>query len=158
MQSIAKRTGSTDEALLADLATVFKYLLHGHGQGFFDAVGELDLSFTQVRSLSNLSSAGEPLSLRELAGRLGLSLPTVSRAVEGLVQRGYVTRTEDAGDRRMKQVALTGDGRALFDRLVELRLAGLADFVDSLGAADRRRLAAALAPIAARDDIARRTP
>ena len=40
-----------------------------------------------------LEDGGEH-SVKELAGRLGLSLPAASRAVDGLIQRGYVTRRE----------------------------------------------------------------
>jgi DNA-binding MarR family transcriptional regulator len=145
---------AADERLVEDLAGFVKYLLHAHGGDFFKAVGELDLSFSQVRILSLLVRELQSASLKDLADRLGLSLPAVSRSVEGLVQRGYVTRAEDADDRRVKNVAATGDGRALFARLAELRVAGAADFVETLSARERARLAAALAPIVAREDVA----
>ena len=136
------------------MAALWKYLIHTHGTDFFETVGELDLSFTQVRALSILARDVERATLGELGERLGLSLPAVSRAVEGLVKRGYVTRAEDADDRRFKQVAATDDGRAHMDRLMELRVAGFADFVKTLDPADRERLADALTPIVARDEIA----
>ena len=149
MQAIPKTP-----ALAADLAALFKYLVRTHGSDFFQTVGELDLSFTQVRALSTLVNDLERATLGELGERLHLSLPTVSRAVESLVKRGYVTRAEDADDRRFKQVAATSEGRALMDRLMELRVAGFADFVKTLDPAERDQLAAALAPIVARDEIA----
>jgi DNA-binding MarR family transcriptional regulator len=65
-----------------------------------------------------------------------------------------VTRAEDADDRRFKQVAATAEGQALMERLMELRVAGFADFVKTLDPADRERLAEALTPIMARDEIA----
>lgn len=145
---------ASDDRLVEDLAGVVKYLMHVHGGDFFKAVGELDLSFSQVRILSLLARELPQASVKDLADRLGLSLPAVSRAVEGLVQRGYVTRAEDTEDRRVKNVAATGDGRALFAKLVELRVAGVADFVETLTARERTRLASALAPIAGRDDVA----
>jgi DNA-binding MarR family transcriptional regulator len=143
-----------DAKLTEDLAGFVKYLIHAHGEDFFKAVGELELSFSQVRILSLLTRETPQASVKDLADRLGLSLPAVSRSVEALVQRGYVTRAEDTEDRRVKNVAVTGDGRALFAKLVELRVAGAGDFVASLSAKERDRLAAALAPIVKRDDVA----
>ena len=147
-----------DPALTEDLATFVKYLLHAHGEDFFKAVGELDLSFSQVRILGVLARDVERASVNQLAERLGLSLPAVSRSVEGLVQRGYVTRAEDADDRRVKQVTATGDGRALLARLVELRMASAAEFLGTLTAKERSRLAAALEPIVNRDEVAAMRP
>jgi DNA-binding MarR family transcriptional regulator len=146
--------GAAAATLTEDLATFVKYLMHSHGEDFFKAVGELDLSFTQVRILGVLARDVERASVKELADGLGLSLPAVSRSVEGLVQRGYVTRAEDSDDRRMKQIAATGDGTALVARLMELRVAGAADFLATLSAEERAGLAAALEPIVARDEVA----
>ena len=140
--------------LTEDLATFVKYLMHAHGEDFFKAVGELDLSFTQVRILGVLARDLERASVNQLAERLGLSLPATSRSVEGLVQRGYVTRAEDADDRRVKQIAATGDGHALFTRLIELRVAGAADFLQTLSPEERSGLAAALKPIVSRGEVA----
>ena len=141
-------------ALAADMAALFKYLVRTHGSDFFETVGELDLSFTQVRALSILTNELERATLGELGERIGISLAAVSRAVEGLVKRGHVTRAEDADDRRFKQVAATPAGRALMERLMELRVAGFGEFVATLEPAERERLAEALAPIVGREEIA----
>ncbi|HEX2126711.1 MAG TPA: MarR family transcriptional regulator [Thermoleophilaceae bacterium] len=145
---------SSTDALAADMAALWKYLIRAHGTDFFETVGELDLSFTQVRALSILANEIERATLGELGERIGVSLPAVSRAVEGLVRRGYVTRAEDSEDRRFKRVAATDAGRALMERLFELRVAGFGEFVSTLDPADRERLAAAIAPIVAREEIA----
>ncbi|HEX8065131.1 MAG TPA: MarR family transcriptional regulator [Thermoleophilaceae bacterium] len=149
---------ATDPALVDDLAAFVKYLIHAYGTDFFRAVGELDLSFSQVRALGVLVRDVEEATLKDLGDRLGLSLPAVSRSVEGLVKRGLVTRAEDAADRRFKQVRATPEGRALLDRLVELRVAGIDDFLRTVAPRDRRRLAAALEPIVAREEIAAMRP
>jgi DNA-binding MarR family transcriptional regulator len=157
MQASSKRTRAGGEAsaaqLTEDLAAFVKYLVHAHGEDFFKAVGELDLSFSQVRILGVLVRDVERASLGELSERLGLSLAALSRSVDGLVRRGYVTRAEDADDRRVKRVAATGDGRALLARLFELRVAGAAEFVETLSARERAKLAAALEPVVARDEV-----
>ena len=146
--------GAADSELTSQLYGLLKFLLHGHGGEYVRAVGELELSLTQLRALHVLSYEVEQASLKHLADRLGLSLPAVSRSVDGLVQRGLVTRAEDAADRRMKQVRATPEAPELLDRLTELRLAGIEQFVASLSARERDRLAAAMAPIAEREEIA----
>ena len=148
--------GTADGRLTEHLYGLLKFLLHGHGGEYVRAVGELDLSLTQLRALHVLAYEVEQASLGELADRLGLSLPAVSRSIDGLVQRELVTRAEDAGDRRMKQVRATPNAPELLDRLTELRLAGIERFVASLSARERDRLAAALAPLAEREEIASR--
>ena len=143
-----------DDALVRALGGFTKYVLHNTSGDFYAAVGELELSLTQIRALHLLTGEVEEASLKELADAVGLSLPATSRSVDGLVQRGLVTRTENAEDRRAKAVRATAEARALVDRLSEMRLTGLADFVATLTETERADLAAALAPIVAREDIA----
>ena len=147
---------AVDARLTEHLYGLLKFLLHGHGGEYVRAVGELELSLTQLRALHVLVYNEDQLSLKELTDRLGLSLPTVSRSIDGLVQRGLVTRAEDAEDRRMKQVRATAEAPELLERLTELRLAGIESFVATLSARERSKLAAGLAPLAERHEIASR--
>jgi DNA-binding MarR family transcriptional regulator len=154
--TVIPRAEAADAQLTDHLYGLLKFLLHGHGGEYVRAVGELELSLTQLRALHVLAYDVEQTSLKDLADRLGLSLPTVSRSVDGLVQRGLVTRAEDAADRRMKQVRATPSAPELLERLTELRLAGIEAFVATLAPRERTRLAAALAPLAEREEIASR--
>ena len=133
-----------------------RYLLHAHGDDYVKAVGELELSLTQLRTLHILVHEVEQATLKDIGDRLGLSLPAVSRSIDGLVQRGLVTRAEDAIDRRMKQVRATPEAADVLDRLTELRLAGIGEFVETLSPRERDRLASAMAPLAERKEIASR--
>lgn len=60
-----------------------------------------------------------PRTLSELAACQAVTLPTMSRTVSALVERGWVRRVEDPEDRRRVQVEITEEGRALFDKLRE---------------------------------------
>ena len=131
-----------------------KYLLAYGQSGFFQAVADLDLSLSQIRTLHVLCRHGDGASLGELAEQTGLSLPTASRTVDSLVQRGLATRAESSADRRMKTVRPTEEAIETTGRLIDLRLAGLEEFVSSLSPEERDGLAAALSPIVAREDIA----
>ena len=83
---------------------------------------------------------------------LGLSGPAISRAVDGLVQRGEVKRTEDPRDRRSKLLTVSARGRRTVDRFVAIRLAAVKRFVEGLSEAEREALAAGVGPIARRLD------
>jgi len=146
--------GASTQDLLPDLAAFVRYVMQTCGRDFFQAVGEAELSFSQLKVLQLLGEEHEDFSLKGLADHFGLSLPAMSRAVDDLVRRELVTRTEDSEDRRMKRVRATRAGRALVGKLMELRVAGLAGFVETLKPAERARLQKALAPIVAREDIA----
>jgi DNA-binding MarR family transcriptional regulator len=67
---------------------------------------EAELSVTQFRSLAFLDRHSGA-SLSELAEHIGLALPSMSKLVDGLVERGLVTRQEDAADRRRVVLCLT---------------------------------------------------
>jgi DNA-binding MarR family transcriptional regulator len=136
--------------LTSALTSILGHLLTSTGRDFLQAVDELELSLTQIKALRALIDAGEPLSIGAVGERLGLSLPAVSRAVDGLVRRDFVTRAEDPDDRRSKRLALTRKGRRTHDQLYALRVAGIRQFVEELDGEEREALAAGLAPIAAR--------
>jgi DNA-binding MarR family transcriptional regulator len=52
--------------------------------------------------------------LRELAEAQGVSSPTMSRTVDVLVTRGWLTRTPSEQDRREVQIGLTPNGQEVF--------------------------------------------
>jgi DNA-binding MarR family transcriptional regulator len=117
---------------------------------FFQAIDDLELSFTQFKLLIQLWEHESELSVKAAGDSLGLSLPAISRAVDGLVQRGLATRVEDETDRRAKRISATDDGRALLDRLVALRAKATVDLVAALEPAEREALSDALTPVVER--------
>jgi DNA-binding MarR family transcriptional regulator len=130
------------------LGEFLRFLTQSAGNGFVQAVEDAGLSLTQLKAMHVLAGSDEELSLNGLAERLGgLSLPTLSRSVDALVQRGYVRRAEDTADRRVKRLSLTAKGRRTIDRLVEIRVAELGAVLETLTDGERERLARALEPI-----------
>jgi DNA-binding MarR family transcriptional regulator len=115
----------------------------------FRVLGEVGLSFTQMKALFLLQEADE-LTVKDLAARLSMSFPAMSRSVDGLVQRGFVTRREHDTDRRSKQIALLPAGRDVLSRVTAAREAALVAFAAELPDAERTALYAALLPIAER--------
>jgi DNA-binding MarR family transcriptional regulator len=115
----------------------------------FRTLAELDLSFTQLKTLHLLLEAGD-VNVKDVADRLGMSLPAMSRALDGLVQRGYVERHESTADRRARLVRLLPAGRAALDAIERGRVSALEEFAASLTDAERAGLHTTLLPIVER--------
>ena len=115
----------------------------------FRMLGELELSFTQMKALYLLQEH-EDSTVKELAQRLSMSLPAMSRSVDGLVQRGFVARRECESDRRSRQIALLPSGVDVLRRVTAAREAALVAFAAELTDAERTALHTALLPIAER--------
>ncbi len=141
-------TEATVDSVATDLGVLMKHLLVSSSRDFFAAVEEAGLTFTQVKCLHLLGDSDEPLALNALSDRLGLSAPAISRAVDGLVQRGEVKRTEDPRDRRSKLLTVSARGRRTIDRFVAIRFAGIRRFVEGLPQDELTSLAAGIGPIA----------
>ena len=120
-------------------------------------IEECGLSMTQCKALLELGGIGEgtePRQVSELAETFGVSVPSMSRAVDALVGEELATRVEDPEDRRVRRVGITDKGKDLVDTLLVVRQAGLESFAESLSAAQRRKLDAAVDALMDRDDIA----
>jgi DNA-binding MarR family transcriptional regulator len=120
------------EALKGDMFALVSYLMRMSNIGTFNRIAELDLSFTQLKVLCCLEMDGQERSVKALAESMGVSLPTMSRAVDGLFERGFVERDEDPADRRMKRVRLTLAGHTVPRALNEARLSALQELIGSL--------------------------
>jgi DNA-binding MarR family transcriptional regulator len=68
-----------------------------------------DLSIPQFRTLAFIDRNVDP-SLSDVAEHIGLTLPSMSKILEGLVNRKFVTRQTSATDRRRMTLALTARG------------------------------------------------
>jgi DNA-binding MarR family transcriptional regulator len=116
------------------------------------------LSMTQCKALLELGGIGddaEPRHVSELADTFGASVPSMSRAVDGLVKQKLVSRLEDPDDRRVRRVAITSRGKDLVDQLLIVKQAGIEAFTSSLSAPQRRKLDAAIDALMDREDIAK---
>jgi DNA-binding MarR family transcriptional regulator len=155
--STAPKQAVPSGQLVGNLAAFLHYVFKTCGPkgGMLEVIDELGLSLTQLKAIQLLSTHEPPeMSLKQLGDARELSLPAISRAVDGLVHRGLVTRTEDETDRRSKRVRPTREADQLVARLIDIRFSQLGEFVDSLNPRERTKLAAALALLVEREDIA----
>jgi MarR family transcriptional regulator for hemolysin len=84
------------------LMRIIRAYMRGHRAG---------LTVAQFRTLCYVSAAAGS-SLSEVADSIGLSLPAMSRLVEGLVEKGFMTRRTCDTDRRLIRLSVTARGQA----------------------------------------------
>ncbi len=143
-----------DRELGYRLGAVMLQCMGADGGTAIRVIDESGLTFTQMKVLMTLAgSADEVLNLKPLAERLGLSLPSASRAVDELVNRELVARIEDERDRRQRRLSLTAAGEELAGEIMAARLQGLGQFAASLDEAERERLDSALSLLIERPEI-----
>jgi DNA-binding MarR family transcriptional regulator len=104
---------SAQQELTDALYDFFKAARRARGRAARDPSPD-GLSLAQYHLLEPLS--GGPRTNRELAEQAGISAPTATRMVDGLLQRGLVTRIDDPIDRRAVVISLTDDGRTALTR------------------------------------------
>jgi DNA-binding MarR family transcriptional regulator len=151
------KVGPQERETAARLTALLRHLFLYDRGNVLRVIEESGLSMTQSKALLELGGLGEATEARqvsELAEALGVSVPSMSRAVDGLVKKRLASRVEDREDRRVRRVAITAKGKKLVDTLVVVRQAGMETFAASLTAAQRRKLDAAVDSLMDRDDIA----
>jgi DNA-binding MarR family transcriptional regulator len=110
-----------------------------------------DLRRHEFDVLAALRRTGAPFELTagELATRTYVTSGTMTSRLDGLTERGLVTRAADREDGRLVRVALTRDGRAIvdaaFEALLETERELLAPLGDDARAVLARHLRALLA-------------
>lgn len=99
-----------------------------------EALRPLGQTTARMEALSAILNAGQPSSQVEIANRLRIEGPTMTRMVDGLSRDGLVQRIPAANDKRTKLLAITGNGKAVLQEIFlltdDLRgkfLAGLDD-------------------------------
>jgi len=90
-----------------------------------------DLSVPQFRTLAFIKN-NDGASLSSLANHIGLTLPSMSKLVDGMVSRGLVGRDEHQKDRRRICLRLTPQGKRELEAAHGHTQAFLADKMSSL--------------------------
>ncbi|MCW2959191.1 MAG: MarR family transcriptional regulator [Solirubrobacterales bacterium] len=108
-----------------------------------------ELSKAQYLLLAPLLQSDGPICVGDLADAAGVSAPTATRMLEGLVQRDIAIRSRRDADRRIVLIDLTADGRKLMEakhsRVLEARAAVFAHLTPT----ERRGAARLLTRLAA---------
>ena len=104
---------------------------------------EGDLGATSTAALATVRKRG-PVTLGELASLEQVAPPTMTKVVEKLESRSFVTRRVDPDDRRVARVSITAAGTRYLDRSRARRTAWLAARLDELDPQQAARLDATI--------------
>lgn len=156
-ERVAAETSPEAQETAARLTALMRHLFLYDRGNQLRVLEDSGLSMTQCKALLELGGLGggaETWQVSDLAEVFGVSVPSMSRAVDGLVKKRLATRVEDPDDRRARQVRITAKGKELVDTLATIRQTGLQAFAATLSAAQRRKLDAAVDSLMDREDIA----
>ena len=96
----------------------------------------LDLTVPQFRVLAFVNR-NEGSSLWEVASHVGLTPPSTSRLVDGLIARGLMARNDHPADRRRVWLTVTGHGLAILEASTKGTVSYLADKLSGMDADTR---------------------
>jgi DNA-binding MarR family transcriptional regulator len=92
---------------------------------------ETNLSIPQFRTMGFVQRNPDS-SLSDLADYLGLTLPSASKLVDGLVKQKLISRQESIIDRRRLTLVLTPNGESIVNSAREAALANLTKIISRL--------------------------
>ncbi|MFE2998355.1 MarR family winged helix-turn-helix transcriptional regulator [Nocardia sp. NPDC059246] len=101
----------------------------------------LTMDRASVPLLRLLADAGEPMRLGELATRLDVEAPHVSRQIQRLEKAGYVERVPDPDDRRAQRVRPTASGRRAVEAVRQVLRGWMAEALTDWTTEDLQALA-----------------
>ena len=82
------------------------------------SLGKLGISYGRFIILSLLTREDGPIPVCKLAEMAGVTTPTVSAVLSGMVRDGLVERIEDPSDRRVVRIGLMPEGQKILDDVV----------------------------------------
>jgi DNA-binding MarR family transcriptional regulator len=113
------------------------------------AEGDDRLTLSQLRCLQVMAEADGPALTSRLARALRVTPPTMTRMIDGLVERGLVARQPDPVNRRQIGLVVTPAGEASLARYEQVMHDRLRGLLNHLSEEAKSRLLAATVDIAA---------
>lgn len=107
---------------------------------FAKATGLSMAQFTIIMQLYHRGACG----ISEIGERFEITNAAASQHVDKLVQAGFIERTEDPRDRRVKNIQLSAKGKRMIEKGMEKRYRWVDQLAKSLSEKEREETAAAL--------------
>ncbi len=103
---------------------------------FDEALKPYNLLTYQYAVLRILTCMG-PTSQILLGNELGIDKASMVRFLDGLEKEGYIQRTSDSVDRRVKKIELTAKGKKMFSIAEKIRVQVQEEFLSPLSKSER---------------------
>jgi DNA-binding MarR family transcriptional regulator len=136
-RAVDKTTTAISSALLAAARVMTQVRVHD----MLCRQAGVDLDRSGATLLYKLHTEGDNVRLTDLAERLGVDAPAVTRKVQQLERQGLIVRSVDPGDGRAFRLQLTHEGRGTIERLLVARQRWLEERLEGWSRADRDEFA-----------------
>lgn len=110
-------------------------------------LAKMGLSHGRFMILCLLSRSDGPIPVCKLADMAGVTTPTVSAVLSGLVREGLVERVEDPSDRRVVRIALRSEGQNILDEVLPGLYLAQSDVMSNLTKDEQKTLIALLSKV-----------
>ena len=127
----------TTKQIAASLLSMARVLTQVRAHEALCKKAGVDVDRAGAAVLYKLFVEGENARLTELADRLGIDPPAVTRKVQQLEREGLVSRSVDPSDARASRLRLTARGRSCIERLLRARENWLSEVLGSWSESDR---------------------
>jgi DNA-binding MarR family transcriptional regulator len=118
-------------------------------RNFLRFARESGLSMSHLGAIFHIHQIGS-CGVTEIGEHLGVTSAAASQMLDRLVQQGFVLRTEDPEDRRVKQIALTNQGQRILSEGIRARESWLDELAETLSAPERETITSALSMLISR--------
>ena len=115
-------------------------IIRGHVRTI--AAEQFEISVEQFHVLRHIRKG--LTSVKDIADALQISRPAISQAAETLVEKGLITRREEAEDRRYVHLALTPQGNELLNQIFQQNRAWMQEQMASLSTDEIETISAGL--------------
>ena len=129
-------TGRGDEAPVSDALSTAARMVRTRTAALLAAEGLFAGQDVLLLTLGGEKS----LEVGEIAERLGVRAPTVSKTLTRLAEAGLVSRSSVSGDKRRVAARVTAKGRTKLDRIAEIRQQVEQELLAGFDPKDERRL------------------
>ncbi|MGH6981993.1 MAG: MarR family winged helix-turn-helix transcriptional regulator [Stellaceae bacterium] len=132
-----KRTAADTDLMPLILADIYELAgrLRARGDGIAATVGQ-----TQARWQVLSAASGDPLSVPQIARRLGVTRQAVQRIADLLTDEGFAAYADNPDHKSSPHLVLTKTGRDALARLTRTARAGQENLVEAMDAVDIGRL------------------
>jgi DNA-binding MarR family transcriptional regulator len=97
------------------------------------------LNMQEAQALLSIGTGGR-MAMSEIAGRLQLSLSSMTGVIDKLEKKKFVSRGRQEQDRRVVEVALTRAGRKFYDLVEDAHVQVMEKFLKALNAVEQDTL------------------
>jgi DNA-binding MarR family transcriptional regulator len=131
------------DPLVVALQKWMEVSMHRSIRHFICYARQSGLSVSQLGALLHVHHAGSS-GVTHLGDDLGVTSSAASQMLERLVQQGFILRSEDPSDRRVKQIILTEKGRQALHESIRARQGWLDDLTKTLSTSEKEAILASL--------------